>query len=69
MGCGRFEKPFLTLFGAQAPVTQGGEKAIQPHVPGAAGQPHHLLPEASHFLQEDAPEELTARLLDFIATA
>jgi haloalkane dehalogenase len=63
---GRFEKPFLTLFGAKDPVTQGGEKRLQEHVPGASGQPHHVFPEASHFIQEDAPDELVARILGFI---
>jgi haloalkane dehalogenase len=63
---GRFEKPFLTLFGAKDPVTRGGEKRIQQHVPGASGQPHHVFPDASHFLQEDVPEELVSRMLDWI---
>ena len=63
---GRFEKPFLTLFGAKDPVTQGGEKRLQEQVPGASGQPHHVFPEASHFIQEDAPDELVARILGFI---
>jgi pimeloyl-ACP methyl ester carboxylesterase len=36
-------------------------------VPGAQGQPHHLFPEASHFIQEDVPEELVERILAFVA--
>lgn len=64
---GQFEKPFLTLFGAKDAVTKGGEKRIIAHVPGAAGQPHHLFPDANHFLQEDVPDELVGRLLAFIA--
>ena len=63
---GRFEQPFLTLFGAKDPVTQGGEKALIEHVPGAAGQPHHVFPDASHFIQEDVPEELVERILAFV---
>jgi len=66
---GRFDKPFLTLFGAKDPVTQGGEKALQAHVPGAKGQPHHLFPDASHFIQEDVPDELVERILAFIGRA
>ena len=64
---GHFDKPFLTLFGARDPVTRGGEKRLQEHIPGAAGQPHHVFPDASHFIQEDVPEELVARLEAFIA--
>ena len=65
---GRFEKPFLTLFGAQDPVTKGGEKALIEHVPGATGQAHHVFPEANHFLQEDEPEAIVERILAFIAS-
>jgi haloalkane dehalogenase len=65
---GRFSKPFLTLFGGQDPVTNGGEKRLQEHVPGAAGQAHHVFPDASHFIQEDVPEELVERLLAFIGS-
>jgi haloalkane dehalogenase len=63
---GRFNKPLLTLFGSQDPVTKGGEKNIIEHVPGAIGQAHELFAEASHFLQEDVPEELVDRILKFI---
>lgn len=63
---GRFDKPFLTLFGARDPVTQGGEKRLQEHVPGASGQAHHVFGDASHFIQEDVPNELVARILAFI---
>ncbi len=63
----RFEKPFLTLWGALDPASGSAYKALQAHIPGAAGQPHHVLPDANHFIQEDAPEELVERLLGFIA--
>lgn len=61
-----FDKPFLTLFGAKDPVTQGVERLLQSHIPGAAGQPHHVFPNASHFIQEDEPEGLVERMLAFI---
>jgi haloalkane dehalogenase len=64
----RFEKPFLTLWGALDPASGSAYKGLQAHIPGAAGHPHHVLPDASHFLQEDAPEELVQRVLEFIAT-
>jgi haloalkane dehalogenase len=63
---GRFEKPFLTLFGAKDPVTQGGEQNLIDHIPGAAGQPHYVYPDASHFIQEDEPDDLVKRILAFI---
>ena len=63
---GTFDKPFLTLFGAKDPVTQGVESLLQSHIPGAAGQPHHVFPNASHFIQEDEPEGLVERMLAFI---
>ena len=63
---GHFDKPFLTLFGARDPVTKGGEKRLQEHVPGAAGQLHHVFPDAGHFIQEDVPDELVERILAFV---
>jgi len=62
-----FGKPFLTLWGALDPVAPGGDRRLQRHFPGAAGQAHAVLPDANHFLQEDAPDELIRRLLAFIA--
>ena len=34
-------------------------------MPGAAGQPHDRLPEASHFLQDDQGTEIATRLVDW----
>ncbi len=62
----RFDKPFLTMFGDSDPITRGMEKVFQRKVPGAAGQPHALLPKAGHFLQEDVGEELGQAVLAFI---
>lgn len=64
---GRFEKPFLTLWGALDPVSPGGDRRLQEHVPGAAGQDHQVFANASHFIQEDVPEQLVEHLLRFIA--
>lgn len=64
----RYEKPFLTIFGANEP---GLSPAIQQwfidSVPGAAGQAHHRFPDASHFLQDDKGEEIAERVVRFIA--
>lgn len=61
-----FEKPVLTCFSDKDPVTAGGEKAFVERVPGAKGQPHVIIRDAGHFLQEDKPEELVALIQAFI---
>jgi haloalkane dehalogenase len=63
---GTFHKPLLTAFSDGDPVTRGAEKPFQQLIPGAQGQPHVTIKDASHFLQEDKPEELTALIADFI---
>lgn len=63
---GRFDKPVLTCFSDNDPVSKGGEAIIQARIPGAAGQPHCIVP-GGHFLQEDSPELLTGLINDFIA--
>jgi len=61
---GRWEKPFLCVFGAKDPILGKADKPLIEHVPGAKGQPHDRI-RASHFLQEDAGPELAKRLLDW----
>lgn len=61
----RFDKPFLTCFSDSDPVTKGGERAFIERVPGARAQPHRIIANAGHFLQEDKPEELVSLILDF----
>ncbi len=60
-----WDKPFLTAFSDGDPITAGGAEAFQALVPGAAGAPHRTL-HGGHFLQEDAPHELAAAVLDAI---
>jgi pimeloyl-ACP methyl ester carboxylesterase len=63
-----FEKPFLTLWASNDPGQLGSCEAQQrlvDSVPGAAGQPHDRLPEASHFLQDDQGAEIATRLVDW----
>jgi haloalkane dehalogenase len=62
-GLVRYSRPFLTLFGDSDPITRGAERALQSKIPGAAGQPHAIVERAGHFLQEDAGDELAARLI------
>jgi haloalkane dehalogenase len=61
-----FEQPFLTLFGGQDPVTKGHEKILIKHIPGAMGQAHKVYENASHFIQEDAPDFLVGEISAFL---
>ncbi len=65
---GRFERPFLTAFSDQDPITAGGDRALQAAIPGCAGQPHTTIEGAGHFLQEDRGPELARVVVDFIAS-
>lgn len=62
----KWERPFLTLFSDQDPITAGLDELFRSRIPGARGQPHGTIRDAGHFLQEDSPAELTAALLDFL---
>ena len=64
-GLGRYDKPFLTVFGDKDPITAGADRVLQKLVPGAAGQPHATRAGAGHFLQEDSGEELGAIVAKF----
>ncbi|MCH9735209.1 MAG: haloalkane dehalogenase [Actinomycetia bacterium] len=59
---GRFDKPFLALFGAKDPILGAADQPLIEHVPGAAGQPHARL-HGGHFVQEDCGPELAERIL------
>ena len=62
---GKWNKPFLTVFGALDPILGRADGVLQKHVPGAVGQPHARL-RASHFLQEDLGEEWARRTVDWM---
>ena len=64
---GRWEKPFLTLFGAGDPILGKADAPLQRHVPGAAGQPHDRLP-GGHFVQEDQGVEIARRVVEWMST-
>jgi len=61
-----FDKPFLTAFSDQDPITRGGEKVMQARIPGARDQPHVTIAGGGHFLQEDRPEEIADVIDSFI---
>ena len=62
---GRWEKPFLTIFGEDDPILGRADRPLQQHVPGATGQPHARV-SGSHFVQEDAGEEIARRVVEWI---
>ncbi|KUI22773.1 haloalkane dehalogenase [Mycobacterium sp. GA-1285] len=59
---GRWEKPFLCIFGAKDPILGRADRPLIEHVPGAADQPHARI-NGSHFVQEDCGPELAERIL------
>ncbi|MFX1301080.1 MAG: haloalkane dehalogenase [Promethearchaeota archaeon] len=61
-----WKKPFLTAFSDGDPITKGGDKLFQEIVPGAKGQPHKIIKDAGHFVQEDKGPECAKIMIDFI---
>jgi len=62
----KFDKPFLTIFGALDPVSKGWDRRAQAEIPGTKGQDHATIDHANHFIQEDAPEILVEKINAFI---
>lgn len=62
----QWDKPTLTLFSDNDPITKGGHKAFQKLMPGAKGQQHTIIEGAGHFLQEDKGAEIAAHMIQFI---
>lgn len=62
----QWQKPFLTLFSDRDPITKGGEKFFQQVIPGAKGQPHEIIRDAGHFLQEDKGEEIAEKVVKWV---
>jgi haloalkane dehalogenase len=62
---GRFERPFLTLFGKNDPILGRADAPLQRHVPGAAGRPHERF-WGGHFVQEDRGDHLAERIVAFM---
>jgi haloalkane dehalogenase len=62
-----FQKPFLTAFSDQDPITHGGDAAFQSRIPGARAQEHVTIKNAGHFLQEDQPEQIADVIDAFIS--
>ncbi len=59
---GRFDKPFLTLFGKNDPILGRADRPLQEHVKGAQGQPHERF-WGGHFVQEDRGDHLAKTIV------
>jgi haloalkane dehalogenase len=62
----RWEKPALVLFSDSDPIfsTRAADRLAE-RIPGAF--PAETVANAGHFLQEDAGEEIAARIVRFLA--
>ena len=63
-----FNKPFLTAFSDEDPITRNGDKLLRKLIPGTRGQPHTTIAGAGHFLQEDQGLQLANVVIEFLAT-
>ena len=63
---GKWEKPFLTAFTDNDPVSAGIGETFQKLVPGAQGQPHTSIHGGGHFVQEGRAAELSKIIADFV---
>ena len=61
-----WDKPLLTAFGSDDPAMAGRDEVWQTTVPGAQGQSHTVVEDASHFIQDDKPDEISRLLIEFI---
>ncbi|MGH8978540.1 MAG: haloalkane dehalogenase [Acidimicrobiia bacterium] len=61
-----FDRPFLTAFSDQDPITRGGDSVFRRDVPGCAGQAHATIEGGGHFLQEDRGEDLAKVVAKFV---
>jgi haloalkane dehalogenase len=61
-----WEKPVLVCFGDSDPIFRPEvAHAIAQLIPGAG--PAHIVENAGHFVQEDAGEEVAARIVEFLS--
>lgn len=65
---GRWEKPFLALFGKNDPILGRADKTLIDHIPGAKGQPHERF-WGGHFVQEDRGDYLAQQIVKWLGRA
>ncbi len=66
----QWDKPVLTLFSDRDPFLSETDYHLkfQNNFSGAHTQPHSTIKGASHFLQEDQPEQLVTRVMNWLST-
>lgn len=62
----KWNKPALVMFSDGDPVTRGGDRFFRRLIPTAAEQPEIVIRGASHFLQDDAGEEIARHIVEFV---
>lgn len=62
----RWQKPCLVAFSDNDPIVGGARSFFADLIPSAEGIPGKRIKDAGHFLQEDAGEEIVARMLAFL---
>jgi haloalkane dehalogenase len=65
----KFERPFVTAFSDSDPTTAPWAQVFRQRIPGAARQPHPVIANAGHFLQEEQGEALAEVLLQLMRRA
>jgi haloalkane dehalogenase len=61
-----FERPFLTSFSDDDPLTAGMEQVLEDRIAGAKGVEHIIIENAGHFLQEDQGPVVATKMIEFI---
>jgi haloalkane dehalogenase len=64
-----FKKPFVTAFSDADPTTAPWAEVFRSRIPGAAGQPHPVIRDAGHFLQEEQGAALAEVLVALLRRA
>ncbi len=60
----KYDKPFLTVFSKDDPVTRGGDIYLQKTIPGTAGQDHIRL-DGGHFIPEESGDQIADIIIRF----
>jgi len=63
----KWQKPALVMFSDGDPITSGGDRSFRKLIPSARKQPHIVIKNAGHFLQEDKGELIAKHILNFMA--
>ena len=61
-----WEKPFLCTFADDDPVTKGIEQQFYDRVPGTRNMPHTTIKGGGHFVQENAPGQVSDAIVNLI---